>query len=371
VIGTRRVRRSINPMKRYLAILAALLITAPAAGPVVADVLPRIVLLYTSKTQPPVEEVKQILVEHFEELDMTVALSVREIERLPRTRREWYLNADKASSAPGTLAVFGYRCERRHCRLYIVVSHKRSFVEIPVRPRQKSDQNLSVASTIREALLGPLMPELDRLVKEGRKPKKPVSPDKAWARPPYEKERRASAVQRRPWLWLEGGYHGDHPHPKGQPIHGPWMGVEMEPTPIAGVSVSLGWLGVRRAEAEGGQIRIHRLTPAVAVRLIVPVGPARLALAPVARLDAAFYQFDHVGQDDTRETRFELQVGGMATWHLPMIPRLCAVVGAGVLVSVINEQAEVVGSAGQTETAIPASVVRLAWTIGIAWSPIR
>lgn len=369
-MGTERVRRSINPMYHYLPMLIALLISV-SAGPVTAKALPRIVLFHTSKTHPPVEEVQQAVVEHFNELDMVVEVATLELEEFPRTRREWFLNADKASEKPGTLAVFGYLCERRSCRLYVVVSHKRSLVELPIRPRQKTDQALAVASTIREALLGPLLPEVDRLVKEGRKPKKPVSPEKAWTRPPYEKERRTPAVKRRPWVWLEGGYHGDHPHPQGHPIHGPWLGVEMEPTPIAGISVSLGWLGIRRAEAGGGKVRIHRLTPTLAVRLIIPVGPAHLSLAPVARFDAAFIQYEPVDPSDRSETRFELQIGGMAAWHLPLIPRLSAIVGAGVLVSVNAEHVEVTGAAGQPEIAMPASVVRMIWTAGIAWSPIR
>ena len=137
------------------------------------------------------------------------------------------------------------------------------------------------------------------------------------------------------------------------------------------MAIGLGWLGIRKAEADGASVKIHRLTSSIAIRLIIPIGPAHLALAPVARLDAAFGSLNHVDRDDETETNFEMHVGGLTTWHLPLVPRLDVIVGAGVLVSVISDETEVYGSAGERETAVPASMIRMIWTAGIAWSPIR
>ena len=40
----------------------------------------------------------------------------------------------------------------------------------------------------------------------------------------FKKKEKLEKKVKRPWLWLEGGYLGDHPHPEGHPLHGPWIG---------------------------------------------------------------------------------------------------------------------------------------------------
>jgi hypothetical protein len=360
-------------MKRLVPIASILLVVASTA-PVVAASIPRIVILAPKGVEPPPKAVKEIVAEHLKQLKIELEIATTALEDTPATTSAWLKTGARVARHPGTVAVFGYTCEKKRCRLIVIEPNHDSVVELPLTQATDDDTPLafSLAATLREALLGPLLPEVARLVEQGRSPKKPApTPQETWVRPPEEEARREPPSTQRPWLWLEGGYQGDHPHPNGRPIHGPWVGVDMEPAHITGMTVSLGWLGIRRADIEGASVAIHRLTTAFSIRLILPVGPAHFTMAPMARLDVAFASLDNVGRDDADEVNVEFELGGMVTWHLPLRKHLDFMVGAGLLAAILSNRIEVYVRRGQPETALPASTLRMLWMAGLAWSPFK
>ena len=106
-------------------------------------------------------------------------------------------------------------------------------------------------------------------------------------------------------------------------------------------------------------------------RLILPVGPAHFTIAPVARLDVAFTALDNVGRDDADEVNVEFELGGMVNWHLPLRKHLDFIVGVGLLASILSNRTEVYVRRGQQEAAVPASALRMLWTAGVGWSPLK
>ncbi len=334
--------------------------------------LPRITVLSVPENEPAAQEIIQVLTGHL--LEMDILVEPWAASSLPEDTPTWLVTAaEAAADSPGTVVLFGYRCNAQTCSLYVVEPRSRSLVELPVQVPQHGDLSTAyaLAATAREALLGPLFPELRRLALHGENPgPPPPSPDSAWLRPPLEEERQQAKGPRRPWLWLEGGYHGDHPHPDGHPIHGPWLGVVLEPREVVGVVLSVGWLGIREGNVSSGTARTHRLTSTLAVRIIFPIGPSHISVAPLVRIDAVFAEKVPAASATTSSTDVEIQAGGITTWHLPFSSRLEAVIGAGVLATILSEEYTFDAGYGIEETAIPSSVLRVIWLAGVSWSPL-
>jgi hypothetical protein len=333
---------------------------------------PRIAVMSAPKITPKAEEVILVLEEHLSETE--IAVEPWDAESLPASEEEWLSQAEKAAKAtPGTVALIGYECGDKVCRLLLVEPRSGAIVEVPVKVPEHEDLTVAfaIAATAREALLGPLFPELERLVRHGESPSPPPpSPDSIWLQPPAEKEKRLGAEPERPWLWLEGGYHGDHPHPSDSPIHGPWLGVSIEPIRIIGICLSVGWLGIREGETPIGTVATHRLSTSLALRIILSLGPAHIAIAPIGRFDVVFSKTDPLSGPTSTDTKLEIQAGGVTTWHLPLTNRLEAVVGAGVLASLLSRSYRIENAGSADQEAIPASVLSIFWLAGISWSPL-
>jgi hypothetical protein len=132
-------------------------------------------------------------------------------------------------------------------------------------------------------------------------------------------------------------------------------------------AVSVGWLGVQEGTDELGVARYHGIPIQVGLRIAFPVGPATFALAPVGRLDVLFVTADPAGPRGAETgVELELHMGGQTTWNLPLPRGIEALLGAGILGTVLGRDYEVQGA-----RAIPASTLRFGWWVGVAWSPLR
>ncbi|MCP4606618.1 MAG: hypothetical protein GY847_39930 [Proteobacteria bacterium] len=357
-------------------ILALVAFSVLFEGVAHAEGQPRVVIISAPGVKPAVNEVIDILAEHLSELDIMV--EPWEADTHPEDKGEWLNAASQAATAvPGTVACFGYQCNEKTCWMFVIEPRNKALVELPVQVPKHRDLTVAfaLAATARETLLGPLFPELERLVRHGENPgPPPPSPDSIWLRPPLEEERKHITEPNRPWLWVEGGYHGDYPYPKGHPkshpINGPWAGIAIEPRKSLGAALSVGWLGIQEGRVGSGTVETNRLTTALALRIIFALGPAHITIAPVGRLDVRFVKIDPFESKAKHRSEVEIHAGGLSTWHLPLTTRLEAVVGAGVLASLLNKDYTIDSQDQENEKAISASVLRLIWLAGVSWSPL-
>lgn len=360
-------------MKLLVPIALLLLSMTTAAGAEEAIPNPQVVFIAVPEKTPAADEVMAIFEKHLLEVDIAVDTVFLPVKKAPRGPAGWMRQAATTSDRVGIVAVFGYQCGPRRCHLYVMDPKRMTYLKLPIQLPESGDVStaFAVAATAREALLGPLYPEMKRLAGEGAAPMPPRSaPSRVWLKSPYETSPRPRMPSPRPWLWLEGGYVGDYPHPDGFPLHGPWLGIGLEPAELLGIHLSLAWLGIRKAEVGEASARVHRLVSALSVPLVLRVGTARISLAPVVRLDAAFATIDNVGDDPQSRTMFELQAGGLTVWHLPLTRGVEILIGAGILVSVMSEAVEIALTENRRETAIPPSTLRLTWLMGLSWSPL-
>ncbi len=354
-------------MNPFLPIIAVVLFSFSLAPKAANAGQPRITILSHPDSHPPALSVIDILGEHLSDLD--IGIDPWEVETLPTNQEAWLAEAGNAAKeAPGTIALFGYICTDTTCSLLAIEPRGRVIMELPIKIPEDEDTTtaFAIAATFRETLIGPLFPELKRLVYEGEHPSPPPpSPDSVWFVPPLEQERKRVEEQSRPWLWLEGGYNGDHSHPDGFPIHGPWVGVVLEPRKEVGVTLSFDWLGIHEGNVPTGTISTHRFTSSLGLRVSFPLGPARIAITPMGRLDVVFVETDPFEEPEKNKTEVDIQAGGIVTWHLPLKRHLEAVIGAGVLATALSRDHKI-----DDANAIPASTLRLIWLAGISWSPL-
>lgn len=336
------------------------------AEPTAADGPPKVVVMTTLEATPAADAVIEILADHLVEFKVQVVK--QEVEKLPENRAEWVSCAKAAaSSAPGTVVLTGYHCTEELCRLVLVEPHGGGYVELPVKIPKDDDVTLAfaVASTTRESLLGPLLPELTRIVRHGENPgPPPPRPNSEWLEQEPSASDTGDADKRRPgrWMRIEAAYYGDYAHPDGHPIHGPWIGLSLALTKLIGLRLSSGWLGVLEESATLGTITTHRLFTALSVGLSLPLGPSRVELAPMGRLDLVFAKADpeRLGDETEKQTEVELHLGGDVTWRLPLIWNVEALVGMGLLASLLSHDFRL------DDAEVPASSLRLVWLLGLS-----
>jgi hypothetical protein len=333
----------------------------------------RAVLLSVPGNTPSAEAVKIPLAEHVARVEVAVDIVKR--EALPASDAEWKaLAREQAAAMPGTLAVFGWRCEGGACDLFVAEARTAAVARIPVEPADRAQAEneerlaFALAATAREALWGGLLLEMNRLADEGAHPK-PPPPSGQRLPEPYSGSVEAGGLARahRPWLWFEGGYHGEYPHPQGRTLHGPFLGIALSPGKNIVPVVRAGWLGMARGDGANGVVDAYCFPIELELRVAFPVGPAMFSIAPVGRVDLVVANANPVGpRGESTSVGTDLQVGGMTTWHTPLPGgALQALVGVGVLATIIGNDLEIDG-----EVEVPASKLRIVWSAGLAWSPL-
>lgn len=360
-------------MKRTLPkvlLFCLMLVGAAAAEPS----QPVLLILYYDLPIPFVEQVEHSIEAQLKTTDLPTNVVMRQIDLSSSSENVDWIAAAQEDKPDGTVAVLGLTCDEVNCGLYVLSLSTGAVVTVPIPHGLESGEpcKKAVVATIRETVLGPLLPELKRLAAEASHPSPPPKAlDAVLLKSPFESER-STASFKRPWLYLSLGYHGDHPHPGGHPIHGPQLGVDFEITRLLGAGLQFGWLGIREEQVGRASATLQRLDTTLALRLFFALGPARVSLSAIGRVDVAFAKINNVGVADERKAKGELQIGGLTMWHLPLPwTRTFAWVGAGVVVSVIDNEVEVYINSGNKDTAIPSTTVRMIWIVKVAFSPLR
>jgi hypothetical protein len=329
----------------------------------------RVVVLSAPQSEPAADHVVKILRDHLSDLDVDV--QKWEVEAVPQNADGWIEAASRAAAEkPGTLALFGYLCESSVCRLIVVEPHERALAEIPVKIPEHGDLTLAfaIAATAREALVGSLLPEMDRLVRQGQNPAPPPpSANMVWMTraPKVDPGWGTGPRFANPLLWIEGGYNGEYAHPQGHPIHGPWIGSALAPREMIEVALWTGWLGMAKSEIAYGEVTAQRIPVSLSFRLVFSLGPARVTLAPVGRMDVVFVRRNpsRPAESSTESTELEFHAGGMTAWYLPLPLGFDVMIGVGVYWTLYAKDQKIEGN-----TAMEASALRLSWVMGASWS---
>ena len=354
-----------------LTVMGALAVPASADG---KGASPKVLLVYEDVDDVFMEEIRLRLESQLIEMELPTEVILKKVTLSHKHDDTWQPVLKQIKRPFGTVAILVLSCNRKRCEMTVFPPKGNFHAQVTIAKSDKDREArvTAVVASLRECLLGPLLPELKRLEGEGRSPSlPPAAANAVLLKSPFDAARK-EAPPFRPWFWLSGGYQGDHPHPGGHPIHGPFIGVDIMPTNLLGVGLAVGWLGVRRADAAGASASIQRVNTNLALRLLFPIGPAKISISALGRVDTAIVEMNHGGDHgDEHDTRLELSIGGITMWHLPLPKGLNVWVGAGVLVSLIAKPVEVYVTQTDTETAINASTVRMIWSAGIAFSPIR
>lgn len=358
--------------RALLVMLSAVGWTLCAAETAKADDSARIVLVVAPESAPDGDAVRSILAEHLSRVEVAVEIAAR--DALPGTEREWAAAArELAAGRPGTLAVFGWSCEATACDLFAVETRSGGFARVPVKPVEQDDGvdvdvAFAIAATVREAVWGGLLLEMNRLAEEGARPAAPP-PSGERMPEPYKGSFDAGGLARahRPWFWLEGGYRGEYPYPRGDVLHGPALGFALSPGKNVVPVLCVGWLGMELADNESGSASAHRFPLELELRIAFPVGPAMFSIAPVGRVDLVVATENPAGpRGESTSVDVELHVGGMTTWHMPLPGgEVEALVGVGVLAGIIGRDLEI-----DETRATPAAALRVVWSAGVSWSPL-
>jgi len=336
----------------------------------------RIVLLSVPDLIPNADSVRAIVSEDLARVE--VAVDVVQRISLPSSDAEWTVLArEQATERVGTLALFGWNCAPlQPCDLCVVEARGGAVTHIPIKPLDGSPADIdgknalafALAATAREAVWGGLLLEMSRLVDEGAHPEAPPPAGQRLPEPhqgPVETGGLARA--HRPWLWLEGGYHGEYPHPQVRTEHGPFVGLAFSPGKNIVPVLRVGWLGIAQGDGTNGDVRAYAFPIELELRVAFPIGPAMFSLAPVARLDLVVATANPEGpRKESTSFETDFHVGGMTTWHTPLPGGAVeALVGVGVLATIIGNDLDI-----GNETMIPASKLRIVWSAGLAWSPL-
>jgi hypothetical protein len=349
--------------------VSALLTALPAAA--AAQGAARVLLVDLPGSPVPAGEVAGELRERLAAAQVEV--DVHGVAEGPETPVAWVALARRlARERPGTLALVGWRCgvQGEPCTVVICEPDGGGIAEFPVVHAGPAEGWPGVlASALGEAVLGDLLPELHRLPESAALP----APDREDGNEDENEDDGDGPVPGAPVagadrlrLWIEGGYAGEYAHPGGRPIHGPFLGLSLAPGRTVVPALAVGWLGMQRGEGAAGEVTTHRMPVSLAIRLRFEVGAAAFAVAPVGRFDTVFSRREPAGPGQaSSSTDLEIHVGGVTTWHLPFPGGIEAVVGAGVLATVLGDDREIDG-----ERLLPRSDVRLLWVAALAWNPL-
>jgi len=358
--------------RTLILVVAALGATSTCAANARADDTARIVLLTAPATAPDGKAVQRILAADLSRVEVEVEVSAR--ESLPVSEGEWTAEGRVvAAERPGTLAVFGWRCEASVCDLFAVETRSGGVARIPVKPDEHDggkgeELAFAIAATVREAVWGGLLLEMNRLAEEGARPEAPPASGERMP-VPYKGSFDAGGLARahRPWFWLEGGYHGEYPHPRGDVLHGPALGFALSPGKNVVPVLRVGWLGMELADNERGSVSAYRFPLELEIRIAIPVGPAMFSIGPVGRVDLVVATENPSGpRGESTSVDADIHVGGMTTWHMPLPGgEVEAVVGVGILAAIIGHELEIDGVG-----ATPEAKLRVVWSAGVSWSPL-
>jgi hypothetical protein len=365
-------------MMRILPLIFGLfLLLTPAFRTVAEETkLPRISIMHLAGAGPNLDRVLPLLNEQLAEIDLEMETVGLEVAEFPESDKNWTELARRTASDAQTIAAMAYDCQGQGqgqdtCTITLIVHRSQSIVKLSYpRPHDSKASAFATAATLREMIAGPLISELKRLAGEARAPKPATKVQTGLLKSPFESTRHENNRNIPPWLWLEASYQGDCAYPEGRPLNGVSIGVDFEPTPMLGLLIQAGWLGMERGEAEGAEVLLHRLNTMLTVRMIFSIGPARISIGALGRLDTVFLSAQNApGFGSSNDTYLEASVGGITMWHLPLPKGLNFVIGAGLTASVVSREVEAVGFSGSQETIIPASTLRMIWTVGLELSP--
>lgn len=360
-----------TPLK--LSVLFSLLIVSGAfRGYAEEKPLPRVVIFHLAGSEPNLDVIVPLLEDQLTTAGMDLALAGIERADFPSTESEWSMEVRKVAADARSVAALAYACEAEHCTVRLIQIRSNAMVVLSyARPKDAEALRAATAATLREIILGPLAGELRRLAEEAAEPSVPDNAETVLLQSPFESNRREPEEKEAPWLWLEAAYQGDYPHPAGRLMNGVSLGVDLEPATMLGFALHIGWLGMGNLTVESADIGMQRMNGALTVRLIFSLGPARIAIGAVGRLDLVFLNVDNPsGFDDVSDQYPEVHVGGITTWHLPLPGGLNFIIGAGLTASMVSREVEITSLSGTRETAMPASTLRMIWTAGVAFSPL-
>ncbi len=333
---------------------------------------PRVVVLSSPEAVPSAKEVLDLLTTQLDEFDVNA--EAWEVDGLPRDADAWIAEGRRAAAAqPGTLALFGYLCNERECRLIVVEPKGRSLTKVPVKIPHDRDLPLAfaIAATAREALLGELLPELMRLAEQGENPTAaPPSVNRALlmrSSPGTEPSDKALPNPSAQLLLIEMGYHGEYAHPQSHILHGARVGAAYLPSEKLALGLGAGWVGIDKQWSIWGSVLSHRWPIDFSLRLILPLGPARITIAPFGRLDVVYFRSDPSLPDrpTSKSVAFEFHIGGITSWYLPLPFGFDVLIGAGISGALYAKDHQVDG-----ETVAEASLLRIIWRAGISWGLI-
>ena len=334
--------------------------------------LPRVVVYHLAGSTPNLDILLPRLTAELSEAGMEIELDGMELAEFPKTDEAWLQAVRNRTADARTVAALSYECADV-CTARLIQLRSRAVVSISYKRFDDLEKRTkSTAATLREILLGPLVGELRRLASEARRPSAPGNSAAVLLQSPFESDRRKNTAEVPPKLWLEGAYQGDYPHPSGRPLNGVCLGVEFDPAAMLGLSLHLGWLGSGRTEVDGASIGLQRMTGDLTVRLVFGLGPARIGIGAIGRLDLVFSNVDNPADfADVSDRYLEVHVGGITTWHLPLPGGVNLIIGAGLAASVLSREVTYTGVSGNPSTGLPASTLRMIWTVGAAFSPLR
>lgn len=335
-----------------------------------AEPQPRALLLYTAQTSPNASEVLALLRKQSAVAGMEIEIAGEKVEAFPQSDEHWFALAKKSAADARTITVFAYSCIGEACTVTAIQQRDKAKLSLAYPCPEANDKAaFATAAAIREMLLGPLLGELRRLAREARAPSAPEKAGDVLLRSPFDGDR-GKKPEELPRLRLEGAYQGDGSYPSGRSAHGVSFGVDFEPAPMFGIAVHTGWLGMGKFKYESAEIGLQRLNAALTFRFIFPIGPARIAVGATGRLDLVFLSVDNpLNFKDGKDRYWETSVGGIAAWRLPLPKGLSLVIGVGVTACVYSQEVDAMDLAGNLETAVPSSILRMIWTVGLAFSP--
>ncbi|MCU0664464.1 MAG: hypothetical protein MUC50_19310 [Myxococcota bacterium] len=295
----------------------------------------RIVIAAPYESNPSVETLAAALSMELSRVGLMAAVEARRVGNLFQDEVTVDdLVKSEYKAAPGLIAVVGFACDLDECRIVIGQPRSRSSyrIRIGIDSQRQEQTSIALAATLREAFLGPLLPEMERLAREQKRiDQEPLSTS---LRDPPTSSSRGGALW--PWVTAELSYHGAYMEGATSVLHGPALGLSMTPRSYFALALTLGWLGIDNAQGANGTIETHRLAISVAARAIFGLGQAVLVIAPTLRTDAVYAEILPRGGSLTHTSDLDLLGGLEILWSLPMpVKHLGITLGASLLGSLV------------------------------------